>query len=300
MHLLTDAGPQISWQDLRPAARPHRHPGRSARALDRRTTRGRAGRAFGDDAGPDTLGFLVDTDQNVTGVIDVILDLREALDTLHDVRSPKDRRVHELVRFTEAATVAVPEKDPWIPRLTASLLKGEIWAACLRHVRGRDTRVRELMAATGVQELFNAQDRVLNASLRVAATPAERQKVTDWFGEMASYAWWPGDDLPTIVRRCLAQEGGDCTRIGPTEITALATRMDEQSRIVADWTRRLFIGMWNALPAVGLLFVVELAILVMGVRRPAPVVMPVPAALPEDDYRLRLEERGRRRLTLTR
>jgi hypothetical protein len=164
------------------------------------------------------------------------------------------------------------------------------------------------MAATGVQDLYNAQERVLNASLRVAATASERQTITSWFSEMAGYAWWPGDDLPAIVRRCLIQEGGDCLRIGPTEVTALASQMDEQSRIVADWTRRLFIGMWNALPAVGLLFVVEVVVLLLGVRwampqaQRAPQEVVVQRPVLEDDYRrpaLRLLP-TRRRLALTR
>jgi hypothetical protein len=265
--------------------------------------------AIGDDAGPDTLGWLLGA--GLDGDVDRISAFRDALTTLHDVRSRRDGRVMELVR---TAAASITENGGWIARLEASLLQGELWSACVRHVRQRENRVRELMAATGVQDLFNAQDRVLNASMRVTTSAAERQMVMDWFGEIASYAWWPGDDLPTIVRRCLGQEGGDCLRIGPTEITALASAMDEQSRIVADWTRRLFIGMWNALPAVGLLFLVEVVVLILGVRRPLPVHVPIPVEAPvledayrrpvlEDAYRrpaLRLLPPARRRLALTR
>lgn len=236
---------------------------------------------------------------------------RTELETLHDVRTRRDRRLRELRRYAEAVGDTLAEAEvanAWQRRLATSLLTGEIWAACMRHVRRRESRVRELMAATGVQDLYNAQERVLNASLRVTASAAERQMVTDWFGEMAGYAWWPGDDLPAIVRLCLVQQGGDCLRIGPTEITALSSQMDEQSRIVADWTRRLFIGMWNALPAVGLLFVVETVVLVLGVRWAMPQAQRVPQEVVvqrpalEEDYRrpaLRLLP-TRRRLALTR
>jgi hypothetical protein len=72
------------------------------------------------------------------------------------------------------------------------------------------------MMAAGVKDLMNAHERVFNATLRVvpAATTADMQRVHDWFGEMAGYAWWLGDDIPAIVRRCVGQEGGDCIRIG--------------------------------------------------------------------------------------
>lgn len=263
--------------------------------------------SVGRDAGPDTLEWLLATAapeaevENATLI--AIQAYRAELETLHDVRTRRDPRLRELLAYAAATgrVVGGDGTDPWRSRLATSLLTGELWATCMRHVRRREARVRELMAAAGVQDLYNAQERVLNASLRVAATAAERQKITDWFGEIAGYAWWPGDDLPTIVRRCLIQEGGDCLRIGPTEVSALSSQMDEQARIVADWTRRLFIGMWNALPAVGLLFVVEVVVLLLGVRRPLPVPVVQQPAL-EEDYRrpaLRLLP-TRRRLALTR
>jgi hypothetical protein len=268
--------------------------------------------SVGHDAGPDTLGWLTAVSdgglENATVI--AIEAFRTELETLHDVRTRRDGRLRELRRYAEAVgdTLLADAEDAWQRRLATSLLTGEIWAACMRHVRRRESRVRELMAATGVQDLYNAQERVLNASLRVTASAVERQTVTDWFGEIASYAWWPGDDLPAIVRRCLVQQGGDCLRIGPTEITALSSQMDEQSRIVADWTRRLFIGMWNALPSVGLLFVVETVVLVLGVRWAMPQAQRVPQEVVvqrpalEEDYRrpaLRLLP-ARRRLALTR
>jgi hypothetical protein len=257
--------------------------------------------SVGRDAGPDTLEWLLAVAGLENATVTAIEAFRAELETLHDVRTRRDGRLRELRRYAAAVgdtLVAAVDAEvvvatdaaevAWQSRLTTSLLTGEIWAACMRHVRRRESRVRELMAATGVQDLYNAQERVLNASLRVAATAAERQTVMDWFGEIAGYAWWPGDDLPAIVRRCLVQQGGDCRRIGPTEVTALTSQMDEQARIVADWTRRLFIGMWNALPAVGLLFIVETVVLVLGIRRTQPVQMlpaPAPAPMLEDDYR---------------
>jgi hypothetical protein len=121
---------------------------------------------------------------------------RAELETLHDVRTRWNVRLRELRRYADAVGNTLDDATAWQSRLASSLLTGEIWAACMRHVRRREGRVRELMAATGVQDLYNAQERVLNASLRVTASAAERQTVTDWFGEIASYAWWPGDDLP--------------------------------------------------------------------------------------------------------
>lgn len=247
--------------------------------------------SVGDDAGPDTLAWLrATTHENSNATVNAIEMFREELDTLHDVRTRRDRRIIELISF--AGAVAKTAGDcPWRARLMASLLTGEIWAACMRHVRQREARIRELIAATGVQDMFNAQERVMNASLRVAISATEKQTVSDWFGEIIAYAWWPGDDLPTIVRRCLAQEGGDCRRIGSAEVNALMAQMDEQARIVADWTRRLLIGMWNALPAVGVLFVVEFLVLIVGVRQ-----------IPEEIYlrRREMRDRDRERLALTR
>jgi hypothetical protein len=150
-----------------------------------------------------------------------------------------------------------------------SLLEGDVWAAAMEHVRARETRVRELMIAAGVQELWAVHEQILTASLKTLgeSNTENRKLAEDWFGEIASYAWWLPDEVPGIVRRCIGQEGGDCSRIGPTEIQALLVQQREQSRILEDWTRRIFIGMWNAMPVIGLLFALELIVLILPQKR---------------------------------
>jgi len=96
--------------------------------------------------------------------------------------------------------------------------------------------------------------------------------VEDWFGEMASYAWWLPDEVAGIIRRCIGQEGGDCSRIGPTEIQTLMVQYVERNRILEDWTRRLFIGMWNAMPIIGILFILEIIVLVLPQKRIVSIV----------------------------
>jgi hypothetical protein len=186
------------------------------------------------------------------------------LTLLHDVTARSDARIGFLLGRIRELVVGI--SDPWLRALAESLLMGDLWTACLEHVMARENRIRELVVATGIQEMFQTHDRVLNASLRVATTGAERELVTQWFGEAANHAWWLSDDVPAIVRRCLGHEGGDCRRIGPTEIATLTNQADQAASILQDWTRRVFIGMWNALPAVGLLFLVEFAVLCVGIR----------------------------------
>jgi hypothetical protein len=191
-------------------------------------------------------------------------------DMLYDIAAPTDARIRTIranhAAFARSMTV-------WARHVVDSLLEGELWFVCLEHVRAREGRVRELMIGAGVQELFQVHERILNASLR-STTQSEQQIVYDWFGEMATYAWWMSEDMPAIVRRCVGQEGGDCARIGPTEIAALRERADERARIVDDWSRRVLIGMWNALPALGLLILLEVLTLCLDRRLPAPVVQP--------------------------
>jgi hypothetical protein len=206
-------------------------------------------------------------------------------DRLYDVVDPADVRIRVIRDSHGAFTVAVTNQ-PWTRRLVNSLLEGELWLSCLEHVRAREGRVRELMIGAGVQELFRVHERILNASLRSLTAANERQLVYDWFGEMGSYAWWMSEEMPAIVRRCVAQEAGDCARIGPTEIAALRERADERARIVDDWSRRVLIGMWNALPALGLLILLEVLTLCLDRRMP----MPQP---PAQEIVLRLPEQRR-------
>jgi hypothetical protein len=195
-----------------------------------------------------------------------VAEFHRRLRVLHDIDTPANPRIAAL--RMEAAIIAsnlgTPEleEDATMELLVESLLLRDLWAACLVHVRAREGRIQELMVAAGVQDMFNAHERVLNASLRVVGVD-QKDIVQMWFGEMMGYAWWLGDDVPAIVRRCVAQEAGECRRIGPTEIVSLLDQMSERSRILEDWSRRLFIGMWNALPAVFVLFAVELLVLCM-------------------------------------
>jgi len=191
---------------------------------------------------------------------------------LYDVLTPSDVRI-PLIRDSHRVFVFAVSNSSWTRRLVDSLLEGELWTSCLEHVRDREGRVRDLMIGAGVQELFQTHERIMNASLR-AAGPAGEQLVYDWFGEMATYAWWMSEDMPAIVRRCMGQEGGDCVRIGFSEITAMRDRADERARIVDDWSRRVLIGMWNALPALSLLILLEVLVLCLDRRLPIQQLPP--------------------------
>ena len=192
------------------------------------------------------------------------LEIAHAVARLHDIESPRDPRLTQA--FELVANASHVPKNLWRQRLLWSLLQGEVWAGCLEHIRLREGRVRELMMVAGIQDMLNAHERVLNATLRVVGTADEKRLVNNWFGEMSGYAWFLPDDLPSLVRRCVGQDSGDCTRIGPTEIVDLTAKAAEGSKIVADWTRRLFIGMWNALPIVVVLFVLELVVMCLELR----------------------------------
>jgi hypothetical protein len=247
-------------------------------ALGRASRGMRAWRAFLELRGPIEVAWwwrVTRLDPNGTDT--VWTEWAVALSRLHNVSDPKDTRVSSLRDRAAAIAVAVTNEGGWERRILESLLLGELWTSCLNHVSAREGRVRELMTVAGVSELFTAHERALNASLRVAKGSAEETQIQEWFSEMAGYAWWLGDDVPGLVRRCLAspQKTGECARSGPTEIAALSAQMDERMRIVEDWSRRLFVGMWNAMPAVGLLFVVELLLICVERRVPAAALAAV-------------------------
>jgi hypothetical protein len=188
------------------------------------------------------------------------------LSLLHAVTSRTDPRIGFLLDKTRSMATTLVAETGLRRTLMESLLVSDLWTTCRGHVTSREGRIRELVIATGIQEMFSIHDRILNASLRIVGSKAEQDLVINWFSEMSAQAWWLSEDMPAIVRRCMGHEGGDCRRIGPTEIAALVAQADVAATIVRDWTKRLFIGMWNALPAVGLLFMVELAVLCVGSR----------------------------------
>jgi hypothetical protein len=225
------------------------------------------------------------------------------LGLLHDVSDPWDGRLESLKELA-VETAEAASTNRWLTRITTSLLIGELWDSCLHHVRRREFRVRDMMVRAGVQELWTAHERALNASVK-GLSAADTKVVQDWFGEMMGYAWWLGDDLLPVVRRCLGQQHGDCIRVGPTEITALSAQLMERSKIVEDFARRVFIGMWNGLPAVALVFLVELLIVCMPKRGPlvsypqaSPLALSPPEAPRLEYYRKPMITLGPRRLAL--
>ena len=157
------------------------------------------------------------------------------LTQLHDVRSRQDVRVRRALGQVTT--------DP----VVASLLEGDVWRACLEHTGVRQRRLMELALATG----FGDHERTMNASLLGITGDKEQMLVREWFGEIAGYGWvLSATEVPAIVRRCVAQEAGECRRITPVEIIAM-----EQRTV---WSSRLITGMWNAMPAMLLLFIMEM------------------------------------------
>lgn len=193
-----------------------------------------------------------------------IYEYYNALQTLHDITWPSDSRIR--LRELDAQKISgMVLHDIWIRKIINSLLVRDLWASCLDHLRRRESRIHELMTAAGIQDMVNTHERILNASLR--AIDQQNQIVQEWFAEAYGYAWWLPDEIPSIVRRCIKHTVGDCTRIGSTEIISLSAQYDERARIIGDWTRRIFLGLWNALPGLALLFILELIVLVVPHRR---------------------------------
>jgi hypothetical protein len=188
-----------------------------------------------------------------------------ALLTLHNVTTPLDPRIQRLESNASMIAVEMGVGCRWRTPLVRSLLLRDLWTMCLQHVHRRESRVHEMMVATGVQDLYNTHERLLSAALR-SVTVAEASVVQSWFDAAGNYAWWLSEDVLTIVRRCIGQTVGECRRIGVTEITTLMEQYDERTRIIRDWIRCLFIGMWNAMPAIGLLFIVETVVLLIPRR----------------------------------
>jgi Zn finger protein HypA/HybF involved in hydrogenase expression len=187
---------------------------------------------------------------------------------LHNVSDIYDERLVHLVdlAYNISLSLTKDEGNSWLQQVLNNLLRIQLWDTCLDFIQQRESRVRALMITAGINELTMVNERVLNASLLTVSGATERATVQNWFAEMSSYAWWLPDDIVSLVRRCIAQEAGDCTRIGPTEITAISVQIGEQSKIVEDWVRRIFIGMWNAMPALSVLLVVELIVICMPKR----------------------------------
>jgi hypothetical protein len=194
-----------------------------------------------------------------------VRSFENALTTLHNVTAPSDVRVKNLRDVADVLAAEMGGGCRWREPIVQSLLLRDLWSTCLSHIHRRESRVQEMMVATGVQELYNTHERLLGAALRSVGV-AEAPIVQGWFDAIATYAWWLSEDVPTIVRRCIGQTAGECRRVGVTEITSLMAQFDERSRIIKDWSRCLFIGMWNAMPAVGLLFIVELVVLLIPKR----------------------------------
>jgi hypothetical protein len=218
--------------------------------------------------------------------LSMIDEFYKALQALHDITWPSDSRI----RSREIDAHKISEKvmnDVWARKIVESLLLRDLWASCLDHLRRRESRIHELMTAAGVQDMINTHERILNASLRIVEQ--QNQVVQEWFAEAYGYAWWMPDDIPAIVRRCSKHTVGDCARIGPTEIVSLSAQYDERVRIIGDWTRRIFLGLWNALPALALLFVLELIVLVVPQRRVITYLEDPPSPLRriQDSMRLR-------------
>lgn len=186
-----------------------------------------------------------------------------SLKTLHNVTGPSDLRLKaiqaQVPRLTEGLSV-------WKAALFRTLLVGDVWTTCVEFVKAQDIRLHHILIISGYQELQNRHARVLNASVYML-TEKEAKTVQTWFDEAASWSWWLSDDIVHIVKRCVGQTHGDCALIGPTEIAALTTRMAEGRRIAEDWSRRILIGLWNGMPAVALVFILDMLVLLVGTCR---------------------------------
>jgi hypothetical protein len=220
----------------------------------------------------------VSPDKNLTAQVSTY---HRHLTALHNITQPRDRRVSSLTYDANQIATWTADVSGWHRPILRSLLLRDLWTACLEHIRLRESRVQELMVMAGVQDLYNTHERILAAALRTVGAKADAAKlVQGWFDEAAAHAWWLTEEIPAIVRRCMGQDTGECRRIGQTEIAALTAQFDERTQIVGDWNRRLFIGLWNALPAVGLLFILEVIVMLLPRRRIYTMVAVDPTGAP--------------------
>ena len=186
------------------------------------------------------------------GVLDVFY---RSLETLYNVSGHSDVRVATALGQIPGLTV---ELDYWRAYIFRVLLRGDVWSACLGYVMSQDTRIHEILIASGYQEMAHSVARVKNASL---AGLVDKGAAETWFDEAAAWGWWLSDEIPAIVRRCVGQTYGECRLIGPTEISSMVARMTEGRRVAEDWSRRALIGLWNGLPALAIVVCLDLILI---------------------------------------
>lgn len=184
-----------------------------------------------------------------------------SLETLYNVSGHSDVRVATALGQIPGLTV---ELDYWRAYIFRVLLRGDVWSACLGYVMSQDTRIHEIMVASGYQEMAHSVARVKNASL---AGLDDKGTAETWFDEAAAWGWWLSDEIPAIVRRCVGQTYGECRLIGPTEISSMVARMAEGRRVAEDWSRRALIGLWNGLPALAIVVCLDIILICLKPNR---------------------------------
>jgi hypothetical protein len=152
----------------------------------------------------------------------------------------RDRRITDMLDWIDSVE----------PLIIRTLLRGDLWAACIGHVVHQDYRVRELLDKAGLTKVQQIHARIYNLSI----SQIDPKLVDPWFDEATAFAWWLPDTIPAIVRRCATQHTGDCARIGSVEINSLQTKFSE------NMSRSVLIGLWNGLPMVLVIFAIELVI----------------------------------------
>ena len=183
-----------------------------------------------------------------------LTDFYRSLKSLHNVTGPTDPRINRLKPYSD---------ESWTSRIQTTLMMGDLWDACLYYVMQQDSRVHRLLVSAGYQEMRNTHERIQNMSLS-DLTEAQKKIAVVWFDEAVSWSWWVSEEMPALVKRCVNQNRGDCTLIGPTEISSLMARMAVGRQIAEDWSRCVLIGLWNGMPVVAILFVLELILIFVG------------------------------------